>query len=1521
MFIVKKFPLFLDESKKSEEKINEKASTTSQDVSKKEESKDFLDHDEKSDVSHSTSSKSKKSRSSKLDSLTSKKKKKKLKGLKDSKKKHKDKHTSKKNKEKKKHSKHADKKMKKKKSYRRSSVDSLDLESEANSQVHRSKDSVVSNPSETSDTLFQKDKYDKIKERHRNAAKMNAENANDKKKMDTKDENYALSIEKTKNYKLKETIEKLKAKSEKSGDPSVIFDDYFTSTQKKSKKKFESDETVKSTYQSKNKSDEYEFIDDLDSNENKSDVPKVKPKKNKNKLLGNQSSNIKNESATEALEQAVKDISKWLGDTPKLSEFSSNSNSPSQISDEYLTMGLKPDDDLPSQSDKDKGLYTKKDGVRRKLLNKELSKAMFRRKEIQRTIERLQPGKAKGNLISNVQSLLKQEDVVLSNSVVKGKESKSSLLVKTDEAESPKLNLGTVLTAGFGIENQHNFNSEAGNDDSKANVVDTDTIASDTEIKTNEKSNLSDDTSIDKPPKVTEEPAKEESLNLSQEKATPNLSAWFKAFGAPKSGVLKKKSEEVDQEDSKSNDVQFDSKNTAMLDNMTLDQPSTEEAVNSEGGESPIPNLTAGNRPRRTSTGSSVSERSSFSQDLDSPRHQPSHTSPLLRSPASPRIEEHQKNLYPPMNGTVRVGFYQDTASVKSSPEKSCSPREAPQSPYAAYSQHVYAVSSNATQSTNQIPNYNDGSSKSPLPSYGSSYYDTTKNLSNKSGRNDEYPSYNSESLYKQPASPLPAPFSPAQPTYSQHSQHSPYSHSQHSPQTYIQYSGTNNSLQTFDTKIVEKSSMFPVKKRSYNAVTHLASSTNTPTSAKLSTECDEDKTVSKTDLSISSSHNNTNYLHNSNPTSVIISSTSNNAQKLQYPDCTLIPNESNIQSSYNPSKSMDDSPMISLKNNKEQSVRDQYPDISSIHHSITRKQYDHISMGSLSKPFADSFSEISKPRFNLKTPLYNNSPSDLITGNKPSNLSSDYSNKNIDTLSKPSSTADMNVNYESINSSKLDSINSMLSKPHRDLYNMVTNMSFSGMMDLNTAQNVSKNVLESVESNARYSVDKLKCNMKLDYDNLSIEALKCMPNDLISENLKKPRSDPSTKPCYPEGHCLSLKEQNISDWKVDLNSKNCSDPSFSGYRTISETESNMSESGESLSKSQVELRVPMCGVADMSTLQKSDSQHSQIDYSSRGKLFVSKSVDPIFSHNSSLSTTSSSYKTSANCHSPLSLEPSLRNLSSHSQNMDRFKDDRLLGSFPPLNSYEKSIPLAHLYPKNVHSGLHSGNNPSQMFPTPISMAFARNPLYLSNIQSNMHNLPPVEPLIQEEKKTRSRKKKNVVETPSSVAPTFHHTYAGLKAPQSSKIETSLKPGNIVPGSAFNYGPPGGVPLYPEGAGFFDDLRNSSTNPYMNPNYIAAAAAVHQRTSEATEKCSKTDLPPSVHPSTNAYRFLTHPQVRPGYPFLSMEASSPLYQQYIQRQEELYRQPGSQMMGIFPSGYSSALGMRQPFDSLNRPPW
>lgn len=62
--------------------------------------------------------------------------------------------------------------------------------------------------------------------------------------------------------------------------------------------------------------------------------------------------------------------------------------------------------------------------------------------------------------------------------------------------------------------------------------------------------------------------------------------------------------------------------------------------------------------------------------------------SPLHRSPASPVTASPRPDVspkaYPTFNGQIRVGFYQDTVSTKSSPDKSsCSPRD--NNPYNQY--------------------------------------------------------------------------------------------------------------------------------------------------------------------------------------------------------------------------------------------------------------------------------------------------------------------------------------------------------------------------------------------------------------------------------------------------------------------------------------------------------------------------------------------------------------------------------------------------------------------------------------------------------------------------------------------------------------------------------------------------------------------------------------------------------------------------------------------------------------------
>lgn len=549
-----------------------------------------------------------------------------------------------------------------------------------------------------------------------------ADNKNYKKHK--KDSQSFVIEHKDKHNKLRETIEKLKAKSEISSklksknidDPKIIEKRFNEKSKRKEKALFDADlEDGNSTVDSSSRSDN-----------------KTYHKKGPNsKTLTNK--NVEMEALTLATEQTLKDINKWLDDTPRFSEFSSASNSPSHyISTEEFDRNEKKIPFPRKDPSKDpKRRPTQRDPTK-----------FIKRREVQRTIDRLQPGKGKGNLLSNIQTS-KSDELFPLGPISKIKESKNSLIVKTDDS-APKLSLGSVLDS-FG---KHKFI-----DDHKKEEEDK------KESKTESK--------IDAPDNGIKEGRKEDSKNPKEEKketedkptvkenktsATPNLSAWFKAFGAPKTQPPAKK-------DSKEPKTSEDSPKTtpesiAKRDETKKVTPPPEQSPNPE---SPI--ATHGQpavRQRKISTGSSMSERSSFSQDMDSPRvgiderlgaYPAPYPSPLHRSPsgASPVLASPRSDLspkapsYPTFNGQIRVGFYQDTVSTKSSPDKACSPRDGPQSPY---NQYQYPEHSTAAQMASYSygnppyysqPNY---STTNPTPPYNAesgansaAFYDTNKSL------------------------------------------------------------------------------------------------------------------------------------------------------------------------------------------------------------------------------------------------------------------------------------------------------------------------------------------------------------------------------------------------------------------------------------------------------------------------------------------------------------------------------------------------------------------------------------------------------------------------------------------------------------------------------------------------------------------------------------------------------------------------------------------------------------------------
>lgn len=374
---------------------------------------------------------------------------------------------------------------------------------------------------------------------------------------------------KDKHNKLRETIEKLKAKSEIS-----------SKLKEKDFALFDGDKKTKSKEDLVEKRKEKQKMD-LDYDEGSTTADSTKSDKNCNKKKPVNSKvainkNVEIEALTLATEQTLKDINKWLDDTPRFSEFSSASNSPSHyISiDEFDPIGGKPDE---ARKKNEKPPAPKKEGAKDKKKSFHRDPMKFlKKREIQRTIDRLQPGKSKGNLLSTVQNT-KQDEIFPLGPLSKIKDTKNSLIVKTDD-NTPKLSLGSVLDS-FG---KHKFN-----DDQKK------------EEKENKEIEKLEEEAKELKPEV--KPTWDAN---SGQTATPNLSAWFKAFGVPKKkgeGKAETKTEEV-----KGNSVEQKKK--------TLVAP----AEPSPNPESPAAQPVA--RQRKISTGSSMSERSSFSQDMDSPR-------------------------------------------------------------------------------------------------------------------------------------------------------------------------------------------------------------------------------------------------------------------------------------------------------------------------------------------------------------------------------------------------------------------------------------------------------------------------------------------------------------------------------------------------------------------------------------------------------------------------------------------------------------------------------------------------------------------------------------------------------------------------------------------------------------------------------------------------------------------------------------------------------------------------------------
>ncbi|XP_023951582.1 uncharacterized protein LOC112055624 isoform X2 [Bicyclus anynana] len=1227
---------------------------------------------------------------------------------------------------------------------------------------------------------FFKDKFDNIKERRRHAGRTAWESLFDfKQKADEQKHNIGVP-EKEKNQKLRETIEKLKAKNEKYKGTS-LFNTLFTpgGSENGSRSK---------DFKGSSKDEETEFSED-----NTNDSLKEKPVVKKGKK-----SSAKNASASEALEQAVKDISKWLDDAPKTSVINSPCDSPAQT--------ISTEDHDNSRLDDESSLGEKPTNSRKEICRKRPSSRepkIVKRREIQRTIERLQPGKSKGNLLTN-KNIEKAEEVACGG---------DNISDSKKEGSSPKLSLGSVLaTVEFTLGNDHTFNDEPAKIElpkqTSLTVKLIEVKSTETQVENKPEEAIAvptkKDAEVETDPSITIEP--------SQEKATPNLSAWFKAFGAPKPTStltnVKKKVEGTQTEEKVPDKAKPDSEPKPMVTKNTtakVDSPNDLNSPIPDGGDSPIPSVTATSRQRRTSTGSSISERSSFSQDLDSPRHQMSHTSPLLRSPASPRTDDFQKITYPIINGTVRAGFYHDTTSVRSSPEKSCSPRDAPQSPYSPYSPHVYATN-NAGSAT---PIYFVDHNKSPLPTYGQNappYYDTSKAplVSKPPKVHEDYTSLSPDSFqqnhFNGPFSPSPSPYPPVQTNYSQ---------PQISPQPSMSTSEPVNSVQVLSDL---KTSVFPVKKRTYNEPEN-------PTPPKALPEKETIRSSpAKNDYPKSSSL----HPHQSmTSTSVddIALALSEKSEALKLNTFREKPNAHD----YNERHTSEHRDNVSYDNNA-------HSDKKEIHHidltkssSTTKKDnIDMVNMGYMNVEDRRNNIESTEVEFVSRELKSNMAPQHKGFDIEAIAINLGISNQQLPKLLNKSLPGP-NMTPAHTHERPHNEVTTNQNIPHAH-HNQYDSLPPAGQpmntFSLNDIEMANKKLYAANSNNSSSSA--------LDYGNWKMNQMRKpeLPSDYSANSYATNNDDklktPDSLPSNPINYNKNVQQ-------------------FSNYNYVPRSSTQRTQ--EAQQNLPAKLRIPNPrGHLKADAMNPTTSVGDSDTYSKSMDAYAKSQKSEKLAQNHTIGS-AIPYKTPYTTHSSLPIE-TLRNLSNIPQMLEQYSnDERYLSNFAS-NSTSLYYDKPFMYNKNkANEAYYPGNS-------------IYSQATISNLSIDNNRLKSTAQLIAEQMDIDARK------------------------------------------------------------------FRESTSQIMAANYVVAAVARQHRNNEAAEKMAKTHQNPASHQSTSSFPFIGHSQVRASYPFVGVEPSSPLYQQYLQRyQEELQRQTGAQIMGLYPSAYSSPLGVRQPYDSINRPSW
>ncbi|XP_018327226.1 uncharacterized protein LOC108738343 [Agrilus planipennis] len=1370
---------------------------------------------------------------------------------------------------------------------------------------------------------------------------------------------------KDKHNKLRETIEKLKAKSEiskKYKDPyleDLVFNnsvkenrtsspttDYVDSKKKKLSDNKRKEKKDKANKVSKRSFDLEDGNSTADSFQSESKNKKAFPKS----VNSNTTKNATIEALTLATEQTLKDINKWLDDTPRLSEFSSASNSPTHYlaNDEFESIGLKIEQD--SQKKVEKPLQ-KKDGINKDSKKRSFSRdptKFLKKREIQRTIDRLQPGKSKGNLLSNVQNTNKTDEVFPLGPISKNKDLKNSLIVKTDE-NAPKLSLGSVLDS-FG---KHKFVDDLKKEEESS------------EQKGEESLQISNDKQEDikekeaKTEKVDTEKAPDPLLpqkQVSPGKATPNLSAWFKAFGAPKVQPVQKKLDgKLDSKDDKTEEPKLTHKDEQRKVLPPESSPNSEAQGPALHGM-PMP------RQRKASTGSSVSERSSFSQDMDSPRvgiderigaYPAPYPSPLHKSPSgaspvmpSPRPDVSPKSAaYPTLNGQIRVGFYQDTVSTKSSPEN-------PQSPY--FSEHIYTPASMQNvppnYSYNNSPYYPPNYSNSnPTPPYNSdgnnvTYYDTNKPLT------DQYQAKTTAGYHQPLNSPNYQPSSNS-PNYSSnppnlqknsphYSPHSPSCNSVHSPNL---SSGANSPL---NSPNYQPSSNSPLNSPNYAPLSN--SPVNSPNypppnspgfnSANSPNYPAVNSPHSPANSSNFQSANSPGYQTNNSPSCQPVNSPgyqATNSPGYQASNSIASPH---YQAANSPNYPAPNSPNYTMSNSPG------YQQVGSTNYQNTNKNASFSSTSGFQR-----INTPDSPTFKPPTPTGFREPnSPLVPPTSPYPVHQEFDD--FQQNKQPHS------NIFPVKKRAFNDINSVPQHQETSLpvqqQNIFSNRNFDTNVIANQQiNNEIVNQLQHSNQNTLQSSSQMKTTTANQFhqNHEMIQAKNVMSSSLQSNSaLKETVLDPEAKRNVNFGSLTNLYGPgssyplNIPSARpLDLNARPESKTvSMQGVKTDPSGHyvDQLNSYGMPGNLQQSIMGQPRLG---------SEGLGNRLN-SATGNYKPTELSNPYKNPDTSRTTFNTPTSLSA-------MEQSLsfqRNLATLSHIVDRFQSgERLLQGLQSTASYysDKNL-VSHVYTKPMTT---TSASLQQMFSQSVNQYSGQdvqNSMFNRAMElHNSTNQPqqqvqqqpqPVTPQVQEKKSKRKKSAKAAASAPPPIteastptnATQGFQSYTGLKNVDPSAI--SLKASSVVPGSAFNFGPAAAAAsslglssgLYGEKDAYSNFLEEYRTTPNY---YMAAAAAAHHRsTPEAVEKQARTaHQQPVTAASTPSYPFIGAPQPRPpSYPFMTphqastlMDPSSPLYQQYLQA--GVLHQGLLGAHGAYPAGYHPALGMRQPFDSMTRPPW